>query len=184
MFDFNEENEKEKDLLTELIQDQIKLQKSRLELRKVIQGIIIEISAQVFSAGLAKLMFTFAVDFNFTCGLCIVIASIPSLPTLSKLEFKKTEEGVTIYSMKKPVIVLFKFGVRTLVVSTTLYGLSKEIGDTANNMTFVYNQIKEYETPQVKDFLPPYTFQIVMLSALIVTIGMFLNSLRKRSPFE
>jgi hypothetical protein len=183
MFD-TEENNKQDNFVSELIQEHINKTKAEIELRRIIQRILFEISCQTFSAGLAKLLFTYAVDFNFTCGLCIVLASIPSLPNLSKLEFKKTEEGLTIYSMKKPIIILFSLGVRTLIVSSTLYTLSKDIAETSNNITYIYNQIKEYETPQVKDFLPPYTVQIVLLSALIVTIGMFLNTLRKRNPFE
>lgn len=185
MYDFdNDDKDKNKDYITQLIDEQISIQKSRLESRKIIQRILMEISCQIFSAGLAKFMFQFAVDFNFTCGLCIVIASIPSLPTLRNLEFHKTENGITIYSMKKPILLIFMFGIRTLIVSSTLYSLSTQIGDTARNIDYMYKQIEEYERPQVQDFLPPYAIQILGISAAIVCLGMFLNSLRKRSPFD
>lgn len=183
MFD-TERNDQKNDLVSDLIQDHIDRTKAEIELRRVLQKVLFEISCQTFSAGLAKLLFVYAVDFHFSCGLCIVLASIPALPSLTKLEFKKTEQGVTIYSMKKPIIILFTIGVRTLIVSSTIYSLSKEIGETTNNITFIYNEIKNYEHPKVQDFLPPYTVQIVLLSAVIVVIGMFLNSIRKRNPFE
>lgn len=184
MFDFDNGEDKQDDYITQLIDEQVRLQKSRLESRRIVQSILFEVSCQVFSAGLAKFMFQFAVDFNFTCGLCIVLASLPSLPTLRNLEFQKTENGVTIYSMKKPILMIFMFGVRTLIVSSTLYSLSTQIGDTARNIDYMYKQIEEYERPQVQDFLPPYAIQILGISAAIVCLGMFLNSLRKRSPFE
>jgi hypothetical protein len=170
-----------KDFNEEFIEEYIYTQKAKVKTRKLIQEMLFFASCQVASASLAIVLFQFAVQIVFTAWLCLFIAWIPSLNGLCEVNFQKTDEGWSLRIMNRPIITLIKFVSSVAIVSFTIYSISEEITNTANQIKMVYSEIQRYEHPRVESFLPPYLPQVVLASIGIVLLFGFV---RRRNPFD
>ena len=164
----------------QLIEEYIQTQKARIETRKLIQEMLFFASCQVASASLAILLFQFAVQVVFTSWLCLFLAWIPSLSGLTEVNFQKTEQGWNLRIMNRPIITLIKFVSSVGIVTCTIYSISNEITNTANQINAVYTEIQQYEHPRVENFLPPLFPQVVLASIGIVLL---FKLVRNRHPF-
>ena len=162
----------------QFIEDYIQTQKARIETRKLIQEILFFAACQVASASLAILLFQYAVQVVFTAWLCLFIAWIPSLANLGEVNLQKTEEGWTLRIMNKPIITLIKFISSVGIVTVTIYSIADELDETAKQITAVYNEIQQYEQPQIDQFLPPYFWQVILAAVAIVLLANCIKSTR------
>lgn len=167
----------------QFIEDYIQTQKARIETRKLIQEILFFAACQVASASLAILLFQYAVQVVFTAWLCLFIAWIPSLSNLGEVNLQKTEEGWTLQIMNKPIITLIKFISSVGIVTVTIYSIANELDETAKQITAVYNEIQQYEQPQIDQFLPPYFWQVILAAIAIVLLANCIKTARDRNPF-
>lgn len=167
----------------EFIQEYIETQKARIKTRQLIQEMLFFASCQVASASLALILFQYAVQILFTTWLCLFVAWIPSLNNLAEVHFQKTEDGWSLKIMNRPIITLIKFVSSVGIVTVTVYGISREITDTANQILAVYAEIDQYEQPQIQNFLPPYLPQVLLGSMGIVLLISGLRYLKNRNPF-
>jgi hypothetical protein len=180
-FEQEESQESKTDNFSEqFIEEYIQTQKARIETRKLIQEMLFFASCQVASASLAILLFQFAVQVVFTSWLCLFIAWIPSLSGLTEVNFQKTDEGWNLRIMNRPIITLIKFVSSVGIVTCTIYSISNEITNTANQINAVYTEIQQYEHPRVESFLPPLFPQVVLASIGIVLL---FGLVRNRHPF-
>lgn len=171
------------DFNEQFIEDYIRTQKARIETRKLIQEMMFFASCQVASATLAIVLFQFAVQVVFTTWLCLFLAWIPTLSSLTEVNFQKHQEGWTLKIMNRPIITIIKFVSSVAVVTCTIYSISNEITRTANQINEVYVEIERYEHPKVENFLPPYFPQIILASIGIVLLLGFIRSCRDQNPF-
>lgn len=181
--DFEQEESQESiadNFSEQLIEEYIQTQKARIETRKLIQEMLFFASCQVASVSLAILLFQFAVQVVFTSWLCLFIAWIPSLSGLTEVNFQKTEQGWNLRIMNRPIITLIKFVSSVGIVTCTIYSISNEITNTANQINAVYSEIQQYEHPRVESFLPPLFPQVVLASIGIVLL---FKLVRNRHPF-
>ncbi len=178
-----EEKEAEKTFNDTFIEEFILSQKAKIKTRKLIQEMLFFASCQVASASLALILFQFAVQVVFTTWLCLFIAWIPSLSGLCEINFQRTDEGWTLKIMNRPIITLIKFCSSVGIVTCTIYQISNQITDTANQINAVYSEIQQYEHPQVEHFLPPYFPQVVLAAIGIVLLFGFARNSR-RNPFD
>ncbi|MFP4410970.1 hypothetical protein [Coleofasciculus sp.] len=162
----------------QFIEDYIQTQKARIETRKLIQEILFFAACQVASASLAILLFQYAVQVVFTAWLCLFIAWIPSLANLGEVNLQKTEEGWTLRIMNKPIITLIKFISSVGIVTVTIYSIADELDETAKQITAVYNEIQQYEQPQIDQFLPPYFWQVILAAVAIVLLANCIKTAR------
>ena len=72
--------------------------------------------------------------------------------------------------MNRPIITLIKFVSSVGIVTSTIYSISNEITNTANQINAVYTEIQQYEHPRVENFLPPLFPQVVLASIGIVLL--------------
>ncbi len=173
----------QKDFNEQFIEDYIHTQKARIATRKLIEEMLFFASCQVASASLAIVLFQFAVQVVFTTWLCLFLAWIPSLSSLTEVNFQKTQDGWTLRIMNRPLITLIKFVFSVGIVTFTIYSINNEITDTVNHIYKVYAEIEQYEHPRVENFLPPYFPQVVLASIGIVLLFGFVKSFRDRNPF-
>ncbi|HEY9672228.1 MAG TPA: hypothetical protein V6D11_12340 [Waterburya sp.] len=166
------------------IEEFLLTQKAKIETRKLIQEMLLFISCQVASASLATILFQFAVQVVFTTWLCLFVAWIPSLSSLSEVHFQKTEEGWTLHIMNRPVTTIIKFVSAVGIVTASIYSTANEINQTNQAITSVYREITQYEKPQTQNFLPPYLGQILLASVAIVCLVAFVRSIRNGNPFD
>lgn len=172
-----------KDFHQQFVEDYIHTQKARIETRKLIQEMLFFASCQVASASLAIVLFQFAVQVVFTAWLCLFLAWIPSLSSLTEVNFQKTQDGWTLRIMNRPIITLIKFLSSVGIVTFAIYSINNEITDTVNQIYKVYAEIEQYEHPKVENFLPPYFPQVVLASIGIVLLFGFVKNFRDRNPF-
>lgn len=170
------------DFNQQFIEDYIHTQKARIETRKLIQEMLFFTSCQIASATLAIILFQFAVQVVFTTWLCLFLAWIPTLSGLTEVNFQKTQDGWTLRIMNRPIITLIKFVSSVGIVTFTIYSISNEITQTANQINQVYTEIKQYEHPRVENFLPPYFPQVILASIGIVLLLGFVRSCRDGNP--
>lgn len=185
--DFLDEDEgqeaKPKDFNEQFVEEYILTQKAKVQTRKLIQEFLFFTSCQVASASLALILFQFAVNILFTTWLCLFLAWIPSLSSLSEVHFQKTEDGWTLQIMHRPIITLIKFCSAVGIVTVTIYSISNQITDTVNQIYAVYDEIQRYEQPRIDSFLPPYFPQVVLASIGIVILVGCIRGYRNRNPF-
>ncbi len=172
-----------KDFNEQFIEDYIKTQKARIETRKLIQEMMFFASCQVASASLALVLFQFAVQVLFTTWLCLFIAWIPSLNGLCQVNFQRSEDGWSLSIMNRPLITLIKFISSVGIVTFTIYSITNELTDTANQIQQAYSEIQAYEHPRIESFLPPYLPQVILVSIGLVSLFGFVKGFR-RNPFE
>jgi hypothetical protein len=180
--ELEEDRVKEKDFNEQFIEEYIHTQKARVQTRKLIQEMLFFASCQVASASLALILFQFAVQVVFATWMCLFIAWIPSLSSLCEINFRRTDEGWTLQIMNRPVVTLIKFCSSVGIVTCTIYQISNEITDTANQINAVYSEIQRYEHPKVEYFLPPYLPQVVLAAIGIVLLIGFVRG--SRNPFN
>ncbi len=183
-FQEEESQGSQKDGFTEqFVDDYIHTQKAKLETRKLIEEFLFFASCQVASASLALVLFQFAVQTVFTVWLCLFVAWIPSLSSLTEINFQKTEDGWTLRIMNRPVTTLIKFLSSVGIVTFSIYSVTNEISATHQAILDVYAEIKAYEHPRVERFLPPYFLQAFLAAIGIVLIVSVIKNFRDRSPF-
>jgi hypothetical protein len=178
----NQENPKS-DFTSQFIEDYIRTQKAKIQTRKLIEEMLFFASCQIASASLALILFQFAVSQVFTTWLCLFVAWIPSLNSLTEINFQQTESGWTLQIMNKPITTIIKFISSVVIVTFTIYSIAYELDDTVRQINAVYAEIKEYEHPQIEHFLPPYFIPIILASVGIVLLFGFVKSVRDRDPF-
>ncbi len=174
---------KKNDFTEQFIEDYIRTQKAKIETRKLIEEMLFFASCQIASASLALILFQFAVSQVFTTWLCLFVAWIPSLNSLTEINFQQTDEGWTLQIMNKPITTIIKFISSVVIVTFTIYSIAYELDETVRQINAVYAEIKEYEHPQIEHFLPPYFIPIVLTSIGIVLLFGFVRSVRDRDPF-
>ncbi len=180
----NQEEEGTKDDFTDqFIEDFIRSQKARLESRKLIEEFLFFSVCQVASASLALVLFQFAVTQLFTTWLCLFVAWIPSISSLTEINFNKTEDGWSLKIMNRPIITLIKFVSSVGIVSVTIYSIANEIQRTTEQINAVYAEIQAYEQPRIERFMPPFFWQVLLASVGIVLLFGFVKSLKERNPF-
>jgi hypothetical protein len=180
------ENQEEgtKDGFTDqFIEDFIRTQKARLESRKLIEEFLFFSACQVASASLALVLFQFAVTQLFTTWLCLFVAWVPSISSLTEVNFNKTEDGWSLRIMNRPIITLIKFVSSVGIVSFTIYSIANDIQQTTEQINAVYAEIQHYEQPRIEHFMPPFFWQVLLASVGIVLLLGFVKSMKDRSPF-
>jgi len=80
--------------------------------------------------------------------------------------------------MNKPIITLIKFISSVGIVTVTIYSIADELDETAKQITAVYNEIQQYEQPQIDQFLPPYFWQVILAAVAIVLLANCIKSTR------
>lgn len=180
----NQEEEGTKDDFTDqFVEDFIRTQKARLESRKLIEEFMFFSACQVASASLALVLFQFAVTQLFTTWLCLFVAWVPSISSLTEVNFNKTEDGWSLRIMNRPIITLIKFVSSVGVVSFTIYSIANDIQRTTEQINAVYAEIQAYEQPKIEHFMPPFFWQVLLASVGIVLLLGFVKSLKDRNPF-
>lgn len=178
--ELSETEEKKDDFTEQFIEEFITTQKARLATRKLIEEFLFFATCQVASASLALLLFQFAVTQIFTTWLCLFVAWIPSLNSLTEVNFQKTQDGWELKIMNRPITTIIKFTSSVAIVTFTIYGIAGELTQTIEAFNAVYTEIQAYERPQVEHFLPPLFVPVVLAS-----IGMvFLFGFVKRNPWR
>jgi flagellar biosynthesis protein FlhB len=165
------------------LEDYIHTQKARIESRQLIQEMLFFASCQVASASLAVLLFQFAVEVVFTSWLCLFVAWIPSMSALTEVNFNRTDEGWTLKIMNRPLTAIIKFSMSVGIVTFTILKIQNEITATNEAINAVYAEIERYESPNVSDFLPPFTAQAFFASMAIVGIVAIIRSWKNRNPW-
>ena len=177
--ELTEEKGKESDSLTEqFIEEFIHTQRARLATRKLIEEMLFFATCQVASASLALLLFQFAVTQIFTTWLCLFVAWIPSLSSLTEVNFQKSEEGWTLKIMNRPITTIIKFTSSVAIVTCTIYTIAGELNDTIEAFNAVYSEIQAYERPQIEHFLPPLFVPVVLSAVGMVLLFGFVKNLR------
>lgn len=170
------------DFNQQFIEDYIHTQKARIATRKLIQEMLFFTSCQIASATLAIILFQFAVQVVFTTWLCIFFAWIPSLSSLTEVNFQKSQDGWILRIMNRPIITLIKFVSSVGIVTFTIYSINNEITQTTNQIYKVYTEIEQHEHPRVENFLPPYFPQVILASIGIVLLLGLVKSCRDWNP--
>lgn len=180
----NEQETEPKDSFTDqFIEEYIQTQKARIQTRRLIEEMLFFASCQVASASLALILFQYAVTVAFTTWLCLFVAWIPSLSSLTEVHFQKLEDGWTLKIMNRPITTLIKFVGSVGIVTFTIYSIAYEINDTVDQINAVYAEIQQYEHPRVEHFLPPYFFPMLLVSVGIVMLFGYVKAFRDRGPF-
>jgi hypothetical protein len=178
----NQENTKD-DFTDQFVEDFIRSQKAKIEARKLIEEFLFFTACQVASASLALVLFQFAVTQLFTTWLCLFVAWIPSLSSLTEVNFNKTEDGWSLRIMNRPIITLIKFVSSVGIVSVTIYSIANEIQRTTEQINAVYAEIKAYEQPKIEHFMPPFFWQVLLVSVGIVLLFGLIKSIKDLDPF-
>lgn len=175
------ESEEKKDEFTgQFIEEFITTQRARLATRKLIEEFLFFATCQVASASLALVLFQFAVTQIFTTWLCLFVAWIPSLGSLTEVNFQKTQDGWELKIMNRPVTTIIKFVSSVAIVTVTIYTIAGELTQTIEAINAVYHEIQAYERPQVEHFLPPLFVPVVLASVGMVLLFGFV----KRNPWR
>jgi flagellar biosynthesis protein FlhB len=182
--DSDEEAPQEKIPLTEQLLDKyIAAEEIRIQQRQLVQEMLFFVSCQVASASLAILLFQFAVEVAFTSWLCLFVAWMPSLNSLSEVHFNKTPEGWSLKIMNRPITAIFKFSASVAVVTFTILRVNNEIQQTEEAISRVYVEIERYESPIPATFLPSFVPQAFLASLAIVSIVAIIKSWKDKNPF-
>lgn len=178
------ESESEKDNFTDqFIEDYIQSQKAKLQTRKLIEEFLFFASCQVASAALALVLFQFAVQTIFTVWLCLFVAWIPSLSSLTEINFQKTQDGWSLQIMNRPIITVIKFCSSVGIVTFSIYSIANQITATQQAILDTYAEIQAYEHPQIERFIPPFFMQAFLAAIGIVLMVSLLKGFRDRNPF-
>lgn len=178
----NQGNNKD-EFTDQFVEDFIHSQKAKIEARKLIEEFLFFTACQVASASLALVLFQFAVTQLFTTWLCLFVAWIPSISSLTEVNFNKTESGWSLKIMNRPIITLIKFVSSVGIVSVTIYSIANEIQRTSEQINAVYSEIQAYKQPKIKRFMPPFFWQVLLASVGIVLLFGFVKSMKDRDPF-
>lgn len=171
------------DFTEQFVEDFIRTQKAKVETRNLIEEFLFFTSCQVASASLALVLFQFAVQTVFTVWLCLFVAWIPSLSSLTEIHFQKTQDGWSLKIMNRPVTTLIKFCSSVGIVTYSIYSVTNNITATHQAIMDTYAEIQAYEHPQVERFIPPFFLQAFLAAIGIVLIVSLLKNLRNNNPF-
>jgi hypothetical protein len=69
------------------------------------------------------------------------------------------------------------------IVTFTILKIQNEITATNEAINAVYSEIERYESPDVSNFLPPFTAQAFFASMAIVGIVAIIRSWKNRNPW-
>jgi flagellar biosynthesis protein FlhB len=184
LFQESENQEDTKDeFIEQFVSDFIHSQKAKIESRKLIEEFLFFTACQVASASLALVLFQFAVTQLFTTWLCLFVAWIPSISSLTEVNFHKTEDGWSLQIMKRPITTLIKFTSSVGIVTFTIYSIANDIQATTQQINAVYAEIQAYEQPKIEQFMPPFFWQVILASVGIVLLFGFVKSMKDRNPF-
>lgn len=183
MQDSNKQDQEETFEL-EIIKEYIIDQKTLIERREMIESLLMYISCQVASASLAIILFQYAVQISFISWLCFVISWIPSMMEVGGFRFKKDSSGVEIEFVRNPIRLLFKFVSGTFIVWITMNEINQQLQQTYDGLSYVQEQIKNYETPKVDHFYPGLNTQTILIAAAITGVVFLVSALKKRNPFD
>lgn len=175
----NNQTDTAQDLHQQLIEEFVGRQKARVTVLNTATELLFFVSCQICSASLALYLFQYAVSVWFTCLLCSVIAWLPLLSQVSDFSFTVGSDGWEFVFMGSYFKAIFKFVFGVGVVSISITAVKKELTDTVQAISETYRTIQQIEQPQVKDFLPPITGQIILFSVAIVSIGYLIDRLKK-----
>ena len=175
----NVEDNTSVNLEDELIRNFVETQKARLALYKTFTEFAFFAGCQILSAALAINLFNYAVSLWFTCLLCLIISWLPLIGNLANISIKVSSEGWEFVIMSDYIQALFKFVIGVGVTSVTIYKLSSELTETNKAIQETYTELNRLQNPNIVNFLPPLTGQILLLSVSIVAIGYFIDKLKK-----
>ena len=178
-----ESESQENNFTDQFVEDYIRTQKAKVQTRKLIEEFLFFASCQVASASLALVLFQFAVQTIFTVWLCLFVAWIPSLSSLTEINFQKTQDGWSLKIMNRPITTLIKFCSSVGIVTFSIYSVTNQITATQQAIVDVYAEIQAYEHPRVEKFLPPFFLQAFLAAIGIVLIVSLLKGFRDRNPF-
>lgn len=167
------------DLQQQLIDEFIARQKARVTVFGTATELLFFVTCQIGSASLALCLFQYAVSVWFTCLLCSVLAWLPLLTQVSDFSFTITSDGWEFTFMGSYFRAIFKFVFGVGVVSVSISARHKELNDTIAAIEETYRTIQQIEQPQVVNFLPPITGQIILFSVAIVAIGYFIDRIKR-----
>ncbi|NEQ64980.1 MAG: hypothetical protein F6K21_05660 [Symploca sp. SIO2D2] len=166
--------EEQNDFSEQFLTDFIVSQTTRIETRKDIQDFLFFVTCQVASAGLALLLFQWAVSFFFTALICQMVAWLPAFQGAKGLELRRTQEGWD-FTLPDPIKATIKFAVSVGFVSCSLYSIRAELKATESQISEIYTRIRLFEAPHPSDFFPEGTGLYLLLSFAIVSVSMFIK---------
>ncbi len=98
--------------------------------------------------------------------------------------FKKDSSGIEIEFVKNPIRLLFKFMSGTFIVWITMNEINDQLKQTYEGLSYVQEQIKNYERPSVDNFYPGLNTQTILIAAAITGIVFLVSAFKKRNPFD